>query len=336
MSVNAPCSSSRRSWSSARNLEASGGSVLDPEPFLSWAESEPWLRRRAWVVWAARVSPALLCLLGLAQLAGLIAGPWWVVFLFVNAFVWRRAGRLAYPTLSRIEHQQAAFQQYAAGFDLLAHARFEAPRLQHLLGLLTSDGSFRVVPDALVGADHTLRDPPQRPGVLGLAADSAVGRARAGRARGVAGQQRRTGAGVARDAGRDRGAGRVRGPGACPSRLGRARDRRSRRARSRPSRRAIPCCRPTCASTTTSQLRPPGTFLLVTGSNMAGKSTLLRTIGMQHRARPGRRARVRALVAHAAADTVDEHARGRLARARRLDLPGRGATPQAGRRCGAH
>ena len=52
-----------------QELEASGGSVLDPEPFLSWAESEPWLRRRGWVVWAARVSPALLCLLGLAQLA---------------------------------------------------------------------------------------------------------------------------------------------------------------------------------------------------------------------------------------------------------------------------
>ena len=123
-----------------QELEASGGSVLDPEPFLRWAESEPWLRRRGWVVWAARVSPALLCLLGLAQLAGLIAGPWWAVFLFVNAFVWQRAGRMAYPTLSRIEHQQAAFQQYAASFDLLAHAHFEAPRLQNLLGLLTVDG----------------------------------------------------------------------------------------------------------------------------------------------------------------------------------------------------
>ena len=77
---------------------------------------------------------------------------------------------------------------------------------------------------------------------------------------------------------------------------------------------------------------PPGTFLLVTGSNMSGKSTLLRAIGVnavlaqaggpvcadRARAAPGR--------------VVDERARAGLAGARRLVLPGGAAAAEADRR----
>ena len=51
------------------------------------------------------------------------------------------------------------------------------------------------------------------------------------------------------------------------------------RARRRGAR-ASADSRTTAASATTSQVGPPGTLLLVTGSNMSGKSTLLRAIGL--------------------------------------------------------
>ena len=42
------------------------------------------LGARRGLVWAARLSPLLLCGLGLAQAIGLLSEPWWLIFLFVN------------------------------------------------------------------------------------------------------------------------------------------------------------------------------------------------------------------------------------------------------------
>jgi hypothetical protein len=122
-----------------QELEASGDASLDPEPFLAWAES-PRPRQRPAIIWAARISPVLLVGLALAHVGGLVSGPWWLALLLVNAWLWHTAGRFAYATLVRIDDQQTAFQQYAASFGLLARASFDAPRLQHLLRIMSADG----------------------------------------------------------------------------------------------------------------------------------------------------------------------------------------------------
>jgi hypothetical protein len=127
--------------------ELEAGGVLesaprsDPEPLLAWAESEPRLlhRGRA-LLWASRLSPVLLCVLGLAQATGLLSAPWWLAFLGVNVFLWQLSGTRAYATLSRISSQEGAFRQYAASFELLSTASFEAPILKRLLVMLTTDG----------------------------------------------------------------------------------------------------------------------------------------------------------------------------------------------------
>jgi energy-coupling factor transporter ATP-binding protein EcfA2 len=66
---------------------------------------------------------------------------------------------------------------------------------------------------------------------------------------------------------------------------------------------------------------PAGTVLLITGSNMSGKSTLLRSIGL-NLARARRRARVRGVVPHAAGPRPYEHSRRGLARAGPVVLHG--------------
>ncbi|MGI9147111.1 MAG: hypothetical protein ACR2IK_11245, partial [Chloroflexota bacterium] len=112
----------------------------DPEALLVWAASEPWLVRRRRLLWAARLSPVLLCMLGLAQAIGLLAWPVWLPWLFVNTLLWQVLGKRAYATLTRISTQADAFQHYAAGFDLLSSAAFEAPLLKRLLAILRTDG----------------------------------------------------------------------------------------------------------------------------------------------------------------------------------------------------
>jgi hypothetical protein len=117
-----------------------GATRADPEPLLAWAESAPWLLRRRGLLWASRISPVLLCGLGLAQATGLLAWPLWLPFLFLNAVLWQLLGKQAYATLYPLSIQEGAFRQYAASLGLLATTSFEAPLLERLLLSLTTAG----------------------------------------------------------------------------------------------------------------------------------------------------------------------------------------------------
>jgi len=124
-----------RQWLEAEGIRAT---TLDPEPFVAWAEGPSWLRRRPWVRWAARLSPALLVVLMAGQIVGLVPGPWWLPFLFINGWLWHVAGKRAYATLERMESLVPALKQYAACFDVLASTDLDAPRLQKLLRALNA------------------------------------------------------------------------------------------------------------------------------------------------------------------------------------------------------
>jgi DNA mismatch repair ATPase MutS len=116
-----------------------GDSRPDPEPFLNWAEGERWLQRRRTLVWMARISPILLCTFGIAQLVGLLSVPIWVAFLFANALLWRLVGTSAQATIEHIARQEGAFRHYGDAFAVLAGVAFEAPRLQSLQATLRVD-----------------------------------------------------------------------------------------------------------------------------------------------------------------------------------------------------
>ncbi len=111
----------------------------DPEPLLSWADSKPPRLRRG-QLWAARISPVLLCVFGVAQATGRASWPVWLVFLFVNVVLWQLFGQRAYATLSRLGTHEAALREYATSFDLLSTATFDAPRLAVLLESLHANG----------------------------------------------------------------------------------------------------------------------------------------------------------------------------------------------------
>ncbi|HEY1293964.1 MAG TPA: hypothetical protein VGJ60_12860 [Chloroflexota bacterium] len=109
------------------------GASADPAHLLAWAESTPPQLGRA-LLWTARISPALLCVSVAAQATGRSSWPIWLVFLFVNVALWQMLGQRAYATLSPLGVQEPALRQYAASFDLLSTSMdaFAAPLLRSL------------------------------------------------------------------------------------------------------------------------------------------------------------------------------------------------------------
>jgi hypothetical protein len=122
-------------------LMSAGDEKPDPDPFLKWAESAPTLVARKWLRPAATASIALLWALVLAQVFGLLDSPYWAIVAGINFVFSLTVGRELYATISQVNAGERGFKQYAEAFQLLSEAHFEsAPlkRLQSALGVGSS------------------------------------------------------------------------------------------------------------------------------------------------------------------------------------------------------
>jgi hypothetical protein len=263
-----------------QGLEASGAeaSRLDPDPFLAWAEGGAWLRERPSIMWAARLSPALLIALLAGQIVGVVPGWWWLSFLVVNGWLWHVAGKRAYATLERIDSLLPALRQYAGCFEVLTSAQLEAPRLRRLLRALTTQHTSASV--QMRGLERIAQFViPRSAQVYWIVQPLVLWDLHVLAA--LEAWQARNGAQV-------RGwldaLGEIEALAALAS-LAHAHpdwvlptiDPTAQRLEARQA--GHPLLPPTTRIDNDVQLGPSGTFLLVTGSNMAGKSTYLRTIG---------------------------------------------------------
>jgi hypothetical protein len=258
---------------------ATGTPSPDPEPFLAWAEGEPFLAARPGLLWAARIAPPLFWALLLAQLAGLIAGPLWLLPIAVNLLLgWRLAGT-AVRRLDQVRYFAGALGAYADALAHLAEPSFAAPALQRLQAALRVENGtaeaairrlYRIVRLAQPASSmvyplielttlwnvhvlSVLEGWQARNGRRAPAWLEALGEAEA-----LAALAR-----LAHD-----------NPSWALPELDPGASRYQARALGHPLL--------TAESRITNDLAlgPPGTFLLVTGSNMSGKSTLLRAIGV--------------------------------------------------------
>ena len=118
---------------------AAGEERLDPAPILAWAESRPWLAERRGLLWAARLSPALLLGLLVAQLTGLLGWPLFLLPLGFNLWLSQRLVGPAVATIRLVGALSDRLGGYAAALALVAESSFQAPALRGLQERLRGD-----------------------------------------------------------------------------------------------------------------------------------------------------------------------------------------------------
>jgi len=115
----------------------------NPEPFLAWAEGEPWLAGQPWLRAASWLGPALVLLLLAAQVGGLVDRPWWALLLAANLALFAAAGRPAHGLIAAVAVRQRALLGYADALALLSAPGIDldAPLLRRLRTDLAAAGA---------------------------------------------------------------------------------------------------------------------------------------------------------------------------------------------------
>ena len=255
-------------------------SQAEYEQFIAWAEQPGWLAQRPALLWAARLLTLATLLLFATTLLGLPTTPALVAVLVVNLVFSFTFGGQVDEQITQVAARQGVFAAYAGMFGVLAGQQFTAPALQQIQSALSAEGLsadrqmhklerlmpladirrsilFILIQAATLWSFHLLwlLERWQRHAggsVRGWLA--ALGEAEALLALAILHHDHPAWVFPVLEA------------GAAP--------------RFTASGLAHPLLPPGRAVGNDVALGPPGSFLLVTGSNMAGKSTLLRAIGV--------------------------------------------------------
>ena len=243
--------------------------------FFDWAESEPWLRTRPALLWTARIVPIVTLATALLALFGWLPSTAPGLSIVVGLFVLARYRSAMNEHLASVLRRGTGLRSQRQMLDVLARSRFESPLLQReqsyaitgtsglralerTLSLLEGQGSLvHAILAALVLWDvHALAWLDRwriRYGRSLRPSLDALGKVEALAALGT----------LAHD-----------NPGWTFPELDARADRLTA------TTLGHPLIAPVTRVGNDVTLGPPGTLLLVTGSNMSGKSTLLRAIGL--------------------------------------------------------
>jgi len=247
--------------------------------FLAWAEDEPWFLERPWLVWSARVLPVLLLVTVLADLfAG--AGPWWLLPALGQVEIFRRASPAAAASFGRAELGAAPARSLLPQVRLLDTTEWADPHLRSIRTRLGEgeDAAHRHLERVVRLLDtaesrRNLFYASLAP-VLLLDVHLGVALDRWRRAHGAAVRDWVDAAGEWEAVSALAVLTHDHPDWTFPAEHPQTGDRLVARALGHPLLPPERCVRNDV------EVGPPGTFLLVTGSNMSGKSTLLRAIGL--------------------------------------------------------
>lgn len=253
----------------------------NPERFLEWAESERWLTQpsRSWVRWSAIASVAVLWVLLIAQIMGIVAYPFWASLAAANLLFTLTMGGKIYALLERAASGEAGFRSYATAFELICGAQFNSTTLNSAQAKLGKEGVaaatymrrlYRLT-TLVIPASALLYMPIQALTLWNVHLLAAFERWQA-----TAGEQARTWLEVLGEMESLSSLARLAhdNPGWAFPQIDVETDVLEGHDLGHPLIRADRRVGNDVA------VGPPGTFLLVTGSNMSGKSTLLRAIGI--------------------------------------------------------
>jgi hypothetical protein len=257
-----------------------GPAQTNYEQLILWAEQPGWLGQRPWLIWLARLLTLLVIGLAIGQLAGITTYPALLALLGVNAVISLLVLRPVGEEIEQVAARQGVFRAYADIFQLLAQQPFRAPALRRLqeqlsAGDLSAGGQMRRLSRLMPMAEirhwmfFFIIEVPTLWSIHLLWLLERWQQAAGGQVRGWLASLGEAEALVAvATLHHDQPAW------AFPE------FSVDGTVRLEAQNLAHPLLPPARAVGNDVTVGPPGTFLLVTGSNMSGKSTLLRAIGM--------------------------------------------------------
>lgn len=248
--------------------------------FLAWAEDAPWLAAHHWLSVYSVIAPITLIALALAQAIGAVPYPFWLLVIAANVVVAQVWGKEVERQVARVTEEQGSYLPYAGLFGYLGQQTFAAPLLQRARNALAAESDSAEA--ALRSLASRMRIADIRLAIIGPVLQLELlwnvhalrllenWRARYGaRARGwfelLADLEALAGLGALAFDNPDWAF-----PTVTPTAVGTL----------RASGLGHPLLAPESRVGNDVTVGPGGTFLLVTGSNMSGKSTLLRAIGV--------------------------------------------------------
>jgi predicted ATPase len=256
-----------------------GEEKADPGPFLQWAQEEPWLPRRGWLVWWARATPVIVLPLLVGHLSGLTSYPFWLPFVVANILLMLYVARPVQGIMLRASSAEKGFRHFAESFELLSSAELESGELRGVQNRLKVEGAtahglmrhFYRLTTLLIPPSAALYLPWQAVTLWDIHLLGAFERWQA-----RAGKHAREWLEALGEAEALAAFGGLlhSNPGWAMPEIDPTADRL------RGEELGHPLIPPGKRVDNDVEVGPPGTFLLVTGSNMSGKSTLLRAIGV--------------------------------------------------------
>lgn len=114
------------------------GEIPDPAPFLAWAEGPALLRDRAWLRVVSFVGPVSLLVLLVVQALGIVSYPVWLIALTLNVAVFPIVGRDVSAGVAAVAPLHQAIAGYRDMFGLIAGDEVESPILRRIRETLGS------------------------------------------------------------------------------------------------------------------------------------------------------------------------------------------------------
>lgn len=270
----------------ARAILAAAGSrraSLDPavafRQFLQWAEGPPWLISRPWLLWLARLLGGSTALLVIAQALGIVDDPVWLVPLLPAVVLWFIVSSRIERTFQHAFARNDAPREEARLFELIASRPFSSDLAAGISRALSSEAGAgramlrlqRLMELADIRLTPLFHFPLNAVTMWDFHVVAAVERWQVTCGRRVREWFERTGelealaavATLVHD-----------NPGWAFPEIDTSATTVTARAL------AHPFLPEQARVANDVEVGPPGTFLFVTGSNMSGKSTLLRAIGI--------------------------------------------------------
>jgi len=110
------------------------------ERFLEWAEGAVWLAQRPWLIWLPRLLVVLLLGLVAAQVSGLTPYPLWLPVFVLNVALSLTFGRQIHEIIESVAERQRIFRAYASLFQQVTTQPYTAPALRQLQAILSANG----------------------------------------------------------------------------------------------------------------------------------------------------------------------------------------------------